>query len=162
MTPSQLSKKVPPGFTFIGSLLLNWRLVSLPVILSGIFKPNIWQTILIFLVTLPISVATVVCLRNLRYTKRLKGLGAELPPLLPSKSVGGLDLLKDLRWEYRFGYLGDCYLRCERLCHGMNAKMLSRRDRDQLGSKNRVHNVRYDSLGAPCTCMHCTTYQAVR
>lgn len=112
MFPSQLSRKAPPGLVLIGSLLLNWRLVSLPVILLGIFKPNIWKTILIFLATLPISVATVVCLRNLRYAKRLKDLGADLPPLLPSKSLGGLDLIKSLRWEYRFGYLGNCYIRC--------------------------------------------------
>jgi len=112
MAPSWSSRKAPPGLVLVSSLLLNWRLVSLPVVLSGIFKPNIWQTILIFLATLPISVATVVCLRNLRYAKRLKELGAELPPLLPSKSLGGLDLLKALRWEYCFGYLGDCYLRC--------------------------------------------------
>ena len=127
---SQLPTKVPPGLTFIGSLLLNWRLISLPLILSGIFKPNIWQAILIFLATLPISVALVVCLRNLHRAKRLKELGAELPPLLASKSPGGLDLLKGLRWEYRFGYLGDSYLRCERFRHNIDIKTLSRRPRE--------------------------------
>ena len=112
MSPSQLLRKTPPGLILIGSILLNWRLVSLPVILSGIFRPNVWQTISIFLATLPISVAAAVCLRNLRYAKRLKELGAEFPPLLPGKSLGGLDLLKALRWEYRFGYLGDYSIRC--------------------------------------------------
>jgi len=112
MSSSQLSKRLPPGLVFTGSLLLNWRLLFLPVILWGIFKPNIWQAILIFLATLPISTATVLYLRNRRYTKTLKELGAEFPPLLPSKSPGGVDLLKSLRWEYRFGYLGDFYLSC--------------------------------------------------
>ena len=129
MSLSQLPTKVPPGLTLIGSLLLNWRLVSLPLILSGIFKPNIWQTILVFLATLPISVALVVCLRNLHRTKRLKELGAELPPPLTSRLPGGLDLLKGLRWEYRFGYLGDFHPRCERFCHSMNITTLSRRAR---------------------------------
>ena len=105
----QLSRKVPPGLTLIGSLLSNWKLVSLPLILSGIFKLNLWQTILIFPATLSISIVTAVYLRNCRYAKRLKKLDAVLPPQIPSNSFGGLDVLKGLRWEYNFGYIGDSY-----------------------------------------------------
>ena len=105
----QLSRKVPPGLTLIGSLLSNWKLVSLPLILSGVFKLNFWQTILIFLATLSISIVTAVYLRNRRYAKRLKKLDAVLPPQVPSNSFGGLDVLKGLRWEYHFGYIGDSY-----------------------------------------------------
>ena len=89
--------------TLIGSLLLGWKLVSPTVILLGIFKPNPWQAILIFLATLPISIAIVVGLGNLRSAKRQKELGAELPPPIHNESLGGLDVLKSLRWEYRFG-----------------------------------------------------------
>ena len=109
MSISQLSRKVPPGLILIGSLLSNWKLVSLPLILSGVFKPNFWQTILIFPATLSISIAIAVYLRNRRYAKRQKELGAVLPPPIPSKSFGGLDVLRSLRWEYHFGYIGDSY-----------------------------------------------------
>lgn len=119
---SQLPRKVPPGPTFIGSLLLDWRLVPLPAILLGIFKPNFWQAILTFLVTLPISIGTVVCLKNLHCAKRQEKAGAELPPPISSKSFGGLDIVKGLRWEYHFGYIGDCYFGHERLHRRTNAK----------------------------------------
>ena len=107
---SQLSRKVPPGLTLIGSLLSNWKLVSLPLILLGVFKPNFWQTVLIFLATFPISIAVLVCVRNRCYAKRQEELGAVFPPLIPSKSFGGLDILRSLRWEYHFGYIGDSHL----------------------------------------------------
>lgn len=109
MSLSQLSRMVPPGLTLIGSLLFNWKLVSLPLILLGVFKPNCWQTILIFPTTLSISFATVVYLQNRSHAKRRKELGAEFPPSIPSKSFGGLDVLSALRWEYHFGYIGDFY-----------------------------------------------------
>ena len=104
-----LSRKCPPGLAFIASLLLNWKLVSLPVVLLAIFKPSFWPATLIFLTALPLSVVALVCLQNLRHVRRQTELGAELPPPIPTKSVGGLDLLKEFRWEYHFGYLGDCY-----------------------------------------------------
>jgi len=125
MSLLQLSRKVPPGLTLIGSLLSNWKLVSLPLILSGAFKANFWQAVLIFLATLPISIAVLVCLRNRRHAKRQKELGAELPPSIPSKSFGGLDVLKGLRWEYYFGYIGDSYFRFKGLCRSMNIKAFS-------------------------------------
>lgn len=106
----------------VGSLLSNWKLVSLPLILSGVFKPNFWQAILIFLATLPVSIAALVCLRNRNHAKRQKELGAELPPSIPSKSFGGLDVLKGLRWEYYFGYIGDSHFRCERFCRSINIR----------------------------------------
>ena len=108
MPLSQLPRKVPPGLTFIFSLLLDWRLAPLPAILIGIFKPNFWQTTLTFLATLPVSVGAAVWLKNLHYAKRQKELGADLPPRISSKSFGGLDILKGLRWEYHFGYIGNC------------------------------------------------------
>jgi len=111
MSISQLSRKIPPGLALIGSLLSNWKLISLPLILSGVFKPSFWQAVLIFLVTLSTSVVTAVYLRNRRYSKRQKELGAVLPPSIPSKSFGGLDVLKALRWEYHFGYIGDSNFR---------------------------------------------------
>lgn len=126
MSLSRLLRKVPPGLTLIGSLLSNRKLVSLPLILLAVFKPNFWQTILIFPATLLISIAAVVYLRNRRYAKKQKELGAELPPSIPSQSFGGLDVLKALRWEYHFGYIGDSYSEHERLCHSMSVKIFSR------------------------------------
>lgn len=111
MSISQLSRKVPPGLTLIGSLLFNWKLVSLPLILLGAFKPNFWQTILIFPTTLSISIVATVYLRNRRHVKRQNELGAVFPPSIPSKSFGGLDVLKGLRWEFHFGYIGDSYFK---------------------------------------------------
>jgi hypothetical protein len=125
MSVSQLSRRVPPGLTLIGSLLSNWKLISLPLILSGVFKPNLWQTILIIPTTLSISIARAVYLRNRHYAKRQKELGAVLPPSIPNKSFGGLDVLKGLRWEYRFGYIGDSSPD-EGLRRSMNAKTFSR------------------------------------
>ena len=66
-----------------------------------------------FSATLPISIGAVARFRNLHRTNRQKELGARLPPSIPSKSFGGLDILKSLRWEYHFGYLGDYCLGCE-------------------------------------------------
>jgi hypothetical protein len=107
MSLFRLWNKVPPGLRFIVSLSFNWKLVSLPLILSGVFKPNFWQTILIFSTSLPISVAVLVCLRNYRHAKKEKELGAESPPSVPGRIFGGLDVVKDLRWEYHFGHIGD-------------------------------------------------------
>jgi len=126
MSLFQPSRKVPPGLTLIGSLLLNWKLVSLPVILLGVFKPNFWQAISILLVAPPVSITAVVCLRNHRFAKKQQELGAEFPPLIPTKSLGGLDVLKGLRWEYYFGYIGDYYSGCERPCYIVSTKMFSR------------------------------------
>ncbi|KAF9645457.1 cytochrome P450 [Thelephora ganbajun] len=122
MSLSQLSKKVPPGLALIGSLLFNWKIASLPLTLLGIFRPNFWQAILIFLATLPVSVAILVSLRDRRYAKRQKELGARLPPPIPSKSFAGLDVLKDLRREYHFGYIGELVSNWgEQLGHTMSA-----------------------------------------
>lgn len=107
MSLSQLSRKVPPGLRFVTSLLFDWKLVSLPLILYGIFKPKFWQTILVFPVTLPVSIAAMVFLRDYRYAKRRDELGAGFPRPIPSKSFGGLDVVKSLRWEYHFGYIGE-------------------------------------------------------
>lgn len=110
ITLSRLSRKLPPGLTFVGSLLFNWKLVSLPLILSAVFRPNLWQTILMIPFTLPISIATVVYLQSRRYAKRQKELGTRLPPSVPYESFGGLDLLKTLRREFYYGYIGNPYL----------------------------------------------------
>ena len=110
MSLSQLSRRVPPGLTFVGSLLFNWKLISLPLVLSGVFRPNVWQMILMVPITLPISIATVVYLRNRSYAKRQQELGTILPPSIPYESFGGLDLLKTLRREFYFGYIGNPYL----------------------------------------------------
>ena len=118
MSFSQLWKKIPPGPKFVVSLLFNWKLFSLPLILSGVFKSNFWQTILIFSISLPFSVAALVCLRNYRQAKKEKELGAESPPSVPSKVFGGLDVVKDLRWEYRFGHLGDSPFRYQEFAIG--------------------------------------------
>ena len=118
MSLSRLWKKVPPGPKFVASLLFDWKLFSLPLILSGVFKPNFWQTILIFSTSLPISVAALVSLRNYRYAKKEKDLGAESPPSVPSKIFGGLDVVKDLRWEYHSGHLGDFSFRYQDFATG--------------------------------------------
>ena len=71
--------------------------------------------ILIFPTTLFISVVTVVYLRNRSYEKRQKELDVEFPPSITSKSFGGLDGVKELRWKYHFGYIGNSNSRRERL-----------------------------------------------
>ena len=126
MSPSQLWRKVPPGLRCIISLSLNWKLVSLPLILSGILKPNFWQMILIFLTSLPFSIATLVCLRNHRHANRQKELGVELPPFIPSKTFGGLDVVEALRWEFRFGYMGDSSFGYQRFFPVQTQKTFSR------------------------------------
>lgn len=107
MSLSQLSKRVPPGPKFLASLLVNWKLVSLPLVLLAIFKPGLWLAALIFPATLPVSLAVLVILRRYRDARRRKELNAESPPSIPSKSLGGLDIVKSLRWEYHFGYIGN-------------------------------------------------------
>lgn len=158
---SKTSRKVPPGITFTGSILLNWKIVSLPLTLLGIFRPNLWQAILLLLATLPISIAAVVCFRNLRHAKRMKELGAELPPLIPTKSFGGLEVLKGLRWEYHFGYLGNSDFRRERINYRMNTRTVSRRALEWLGRAIRTYNVYDDPVGAPCTWSHCKASRVV-
>lgn len=120
-----LSRKVPPGPRLILSHLFNWKLVSLPLILFGIFRPSFWQAILILPATFPISIAILVCLRDYRHARRQKKLGAVPPPSVPSNSFAGLDVVKALRWEYQFGYTGDLVSSWgEKLGHTMTAKIL--------------------------------------
>lgn len=126
MSPSQLWRKIPPGLRYIISLLFNWKLVSLSLILSGVFKPNFWQTVLIFSASLPISIAALVCLQNHRHAKRQRELAAELPPFIPTTTFGGLDVVKALRWEYHFGYIGNSSFVHKKVCHSANAKTFSR------------------------------------
>jgi hypothetical protein len=94
---------------YITSLFLDWKLISLPLILSGVLKPNFWQAILIFLSTIPVSIAILIYLRNHQYARRWKEAGAEFPPQIPSQTLGGLDIVQSLRWEYHFGFIGDPY-----------------------------------------------------
>lgn len=122
MSSSLSWRKVPPGLRFIASLSLDWKPLSLFLILSGVFKPDFWQAILIFSISLPLSVAALVCLRNYRHAKRQKQLGAEFPPSIPSRTFGGLDVVKALRREYHFGYIGDSSLEYPQLRYRINAE----------------------------------------
>lgn len=159
MSLLRLPKKFPPGLRFTASLLCNWKLLSLPLILSAVFKPNFWQAVFISLVALAVSSAALIFLRDHHYAKRRGETGAEFPPLIPSKTFGGLDIVQALRRETQSGYLG---MRISSqgpwILPQSERENVSRRSSQQLGAKIRAYGVHKNLLGASCGWMNYTTY----
>ncbi|KAJ6614110.1 cytochrome P450 monooxygenase pc-3 [Mycena sp. CBHHK59/15] len=105
---------VSPGVAFLARI--SPRILGLPVALGfglsqlckqlGLPTPT-WLLVIFAIASLPLYVTVSVILRDFRDRRAAAALGARLVPVVMGKSIGSIDILKEMRFNRAFGYPAD-------------------------------------------------------
>jgi hypothetical protein len=152
MSPPHLFRRVPPGLTLIGSLFLDWKLVSLPANSLGSLQ------------TKPLADDLDLPCRPSHFDCR--GSVPKEPPLCEEtegtwRGAPSTHFLASRSEDWTCSKVSDGNITLvtsvivisgrERPCRGMNKKRFLGELVSNWGEQIRIYNVRHDLLGAPRT-----------
>ncbi|KAJ6478042.1 cytochrome P450 monooxygenase pc-1 [Mycena vitilis] len=122
---------VSPGVVF---LLRSSPILSIPLsvivglrVLTELGGPAVpaWAAIMLAVANLPLSILFRVLRRDWRNKRAAAALGARLVPVVKGKSIGSIDILKQMRYNRAYGYPADGLLEAvEELGATVNFKVL--------------------------------------
>ena len=107
--------RLPPGPSYILRQLLSFKVAGYGAFvgcvhvggeLLGICLP-LWMIVSCSIVALPAILCTQVKLQYWKNKRKAESLGARLAPKVPSKWLGGLDLVTAVAKVFREGYIGE-------------------------------------------------------
>ncbi|KAJ7648628.1 cytochrome P450 monooxygenase pc-1 [Mycena polygramma] len=122
---------VSPGVAF---LIRSSPILSIPLsvvvglrVLTELGGPAVpaWAAIMLAIANLPLSILFSVLRRDWRNKRAAAALGARLVPVVKGKSIGSIDILKQMRYNRAYGYPADGLLEAvEQLGATVNFKVL--------------------------------------
>jgi len=107
--------RLPPGPTFILNQLFSWKFASFAssVYLVRVgtdalgFNVPIWAIVSCSVIAVPFIFIAQGEHQSWKDKRRAASLGARLAPMVPTKSVGGFDLIAAWSTAFQKGYIGD-------------------------------------------------------
>jgi hypothetical protein len=104
----------PPGIPFLFSRIFEASVLPATIYVLGVFARNQmrfdvspWLVAITAILSSPLSIAVSISWRAFSDRWNAHSKGAVLPPMVPSKRFGGLDLLAALAENIKSGYLGE-------------------------------------------------------
>ncbi|KAJ7061664.1 cytochrome P450 monooxygenase pc-1 [Mycena amicta] len=95
-----------PGLSF---LIQKSPILSIPLLVGFTLRSVFprWASVVAALLSLPFCAVVNILLRDWRNSRAAAALGARLIPVVPGQSVGSVDILKQMRYNRKFGYPAD-------------------------------------------------------